>query len=88
MLNITVEPRAGSANLLASTVRGILHELYGLNTFLLFFSQLELKQLIKLNAFSQVGNTPLIKLDSKFSGHGASVWLKVEIGTHFLRIMI
>lgn len=32
------------------------------------------------SAFSQVGNTPLIKLDPKFSGHGASVWLKVESG--------
>ena len=34
----------------------------------------------KFSAFSQVGNTPLIKLGSKFSGHGASVWLKVESG--------
>ena len=34
----------------------------------------------KFSAFSQVGNTPLIKLDLKFSGHGASIWLKVESG--------
>ena len=41
----------------------------------------------KFSAFSQVGNTPLIKLDSKFSGHGASVWLKVGSGnpTEFSR---
>jgi cysteine synthase A len=80
VLKIFVEPSAGSASILASNVRGTLHELHGLNTFLLFFSQLELKELIKFNAFSQVGNTPLIKLDPKFSGHGASVWLKVESG--------
>ena len=88
MLNITVEPRAGSASVFVGFVGGMVHGLFGLNTFLLFFSHLELKQLIKLNAFSQVGNTSLIKSDLKFSGHGASVWLKVESGTQFLRIMI
>jgi len=31
-------------------------------------------------AFSQVGNTPLIKLSENETGNGASVWLKVESG--------